>query len=86
VTIGFQVNCFVLVLCESDHGDYIRARKKLLPNKSVREIGMQIVKQSQSNLYSLKLTLLFCNEQKQLDENHQVVSVGGPEGIRVRDA
>ena len=25
------------------------------------------------------------NEQKQLDENHQVVYIGGPDGIRTRD-
>jgi len=33
---------------ESGHGDYTRNRKKLLPKKSVREIGRQIVKQRQS--------------------------------------
>jgi len=44
VSIGFQVNCFVLVFSEFDSGDYMRDRKKLLLNKSVREIGRQIVK------------------------------------------
>ena len=29
---------------EAGHGDYTRNRKKLLPRKSVREIGKQIVK------------------------------------------
>jgi hypothetical protein len=48
VSIGFQVNCFVLVFSESDLGDYMRDRKKTLPNKSVREIGRQIIKQRQS--------------------------------------
>ena len=33
---------------ESGHGDYTRDRKKLLPKKSVREIGRQIIKQRQS--------------------------------------
>lgn len=33
---------------ESGHGDYTRDRKKLLPKKSVREIGRQIEKQRQS--------------------------------------
>ena len=33
---------------ESGHGDYTRDRKKLLPKKSVREIGKEIVKQRQS--------------------------------------
>ena len=33
---------------ESGHGDYTRNRKKLLPKKSVLEIGRQIVKQRQS--------------------------------------
>ena len=33
---------------ESGHGDYTRNRKKLLPKKSVREIGRQIIKQRQS--------------------------------------
>lgn len=28
---------------ESGHGDYTRNRKKLLPKKSVREIGIQIM-------------------------------------------
>jgi hypothetical protein len=32
---------------ESGHGDYTRNRKKLLPKKSVREIGKEIVKQRQ---------------------------------------
>jgi hypothetical protein len=32
---------------ESGHGDYTRNRKKLLPKKSVREIGKQIMKQRQ---------------------------------------
>jgi len=29
---------------EAGHGDYTRNRKKLLPKKSVREIGKQIMK------------------------------------------
>lgn len=33
---------------ESGHGDYTHNRKKLLPKKSVRDIGRQIVKQRQS--------------------------------------
>lgn len=33
---------------ESGHGDYTRDRKKVLPKKSVREIGRQIIKQRQS--------------------------------------
>ena len=33
---------------ESGQGDYTRDRKKLLPKKSVREIGRQIVRQHQS--------------------------------------
>jgi len=33
---------------ESGHGDYTRNRKKLLPKKSVRVIGQQIIKQRQS--------------------------------------
>jgi hypothetical protein len=33
---------------ESGHGDYTRDRKKVLPKKSVREIGKQIIKQRQS--------------------------------------
>lgn len=33
---------------ESGQGDYTRNRKKLLPKKSVREIGQQIIKQRQS--------------------------------------
>jgi hypothetical protein len=33
---------------ESGQGDYTRNRRKLLPKKSVREIGRQIVKQRQS--------------------------------------
>lgn len=33
---------------ESGHGDYTRNRKKLLPKKSVREIGRQIIKQRPS--------------------------------------
>lgn len=33
---------------ESGHGNYTRDRKELLPKKSVREIGRQIVKQHQS--------------------------------------
>ena len=32
---------------ESGYGDYTRNRKKLLPKKSVREIGRQIVKERQ---------------------------------------
>jgi hypothetical protein len=32
---------------ESCHGDYTRNRRKLLPKKSVREIGRQIIKQRQ---------------------------------------
>ena len=32
---------------ESGQGDYTRNRKKLLPKKSVREIGRQIMKQRQ---------------------------------------
>lgn len=33
---------------ESGHGDYTRDRRKLLPKKSVREIGKQIIKQRPS--------------------------------------
>lgn len=33
---------------ESGHGDYTRNRKKLLPKRSVREIGREIVKRRQS--------------------------------------
>ncbi len=33
---------------ESGHGDYTRDRKKVLPKKSVRAIGRQIIKQRQS--------------------------------------
>ena len=33
---------------EAGHGDYTRDRKKLLPKKSVREIGKQILKGRQS--------------------------------------
>lgn len=33
---------------EAGHGDYTRSCKKLLPKKSVRDIGRQIVKQRQS--------------------------------------
>ena len=33
---------------ESGHGDYTRNRKELLPEKSVREIGKQIMKQRHS--------------------------------------
>jgi hypothetical protein len=33
---------------ESGHGNYTRDRKKLLPKKTVREIGKQIIKQRQS--------------------------------------
>jgi len=33
---------------EAGHGNYTRNRKKLLPKKSVREIGKQIMKQRQS--------------------------------------
>jgi hypothetical protein len=33
---------------ESGHGDYTRNRKKLLPKKSVRTIGQQIISQRQS--------------------------------------
>ena len=33
---------------ESGRGDYPRNRKKLLPKKSVREIGKQIIKKRQS--------------------------------------
>jgi hypothetical protein len=33
---------------ESGHGDYTRNRRKLLPKKSVRDIGREIVKQRQS--------------------------------------
>jgi hypothetical protein len=33
---------------ESGHGDYTRSRRKLLPKKSVREIGRQIMKERQS--------------------------------------
>jgi len=33
---------------ESGHGDYTRDRKKVLPKKSVREIGRQIIKQRQA--------------------------------------
>jgi hypothetical protein len=33
---------------EAGQGDYTRNRRKLLPKKSVREIGRQIIKQRQS--------------------------------------
>jgi len=33
---------------ETGRGDYTRDRKKLLPKKSVREIGKEIMKQRQS--------------------------------------
>ena len=33
---------------ESGRGDYTRSRRKLLPKKSVREIGRQIMKERQS--------------------------------------
>ncbi|MBI5841156.1 MAG: hypothetical protein HZB19_13750 [Chloroflexi bacterium] len=33
---------------EPGHGDYTRDRKKLLPKKSVRELGRQIIGQRQS--------------------------------------
>lgn len=33
---------------ESGHGDYTSNRKKLLPKKSVREIGRQIIEEHQS--------------------------------------
>jgi hypothetical protein len=33
---------------ETGHGDYTRDRKKLLPKKSVREIGREIMKKRQS--------------------------------------
>ena len=33
---------------ETGQGDYTRDRKKLLPKKSVREIGKEIMKQRQS--------------------------------------
>lgn len=33
---------------ESGYGNYTRNRKKLLPKKSVREIGREIIKQRQS--------------------------------------
>ena len=33
---------------EAGQGDYTRNRKKMLPKKSVREIGKQIIKQRQS--------------------------------------
>lgn len=33
---------------ETGRGDYTRDRKKLLPKKSVREIGREIMKQRQS--------------------------------------
>jgi hypothetical protein len=33
---------------ESGHGDYTRNRRKLLPKKSVRDIGREIVKKRQS--------------------------------------
>ena len=33
---------------ETGHGDYTRDRKKLLPKKSVREIGREIMKRRQS--------------------------------------
>ena len=33
---------------ESGHGDYTQNRRKLLPKKSVRDIGREIVKQRQS--------------------------------------
>jgi hypothetical protein len=32
---------------ETGHGDYTRDRKKLLPKKSVREIGREIMKKRQ---------------------------------------
>jgi len=35
---------------ESGHGDYTRSRRKLLPKKSVREIGRQIMKERQSKV------------------------------------
>jgi hypothetical protein len=33
---------------EAGQGDYTRRRRKLLPKKSVRDIGRQIIKQRQS--------------------------------------
>jgi hypothetical protein len=33
---------------ETGHGDYTRNRKKLLPKKSVREIGREIMKKRQA--------------------------------------
>jgi hypothetical protein len=33
---------------EKGHGDYTRDRKKLLPKKSVREIGQQIMEERQA--------------------------------------
>lgn len=33
---------------ESGHGDYTRERRKILPKKSVREIGKEIMKKRQS--------------------------------------
>jgi hypothetical protein len=33
---------------ETGHGDYSRDRKKILPKKSVREIGAEIIKGRQS--------------------------------------
>ncbi len=33
---------------ESGHGDYTRNRRKLLPKKTVHEIGKEIIKQRQS--------------------------------------
>ena len=33
---------------ESGYGNYTRNRKKLLPKKSIREIGREIIKQRQS--------------------------------------
>ena len=40
---------------ESGQGDYTRNRKKLLPKKSVRELGKQIIKQRQSKTSSKDL-------------------------------
>lgn len=34
---------------ETGHGDYTRDRKKLLPKKSVREIGREMIKKRQAN-------------------------------------
>jgi hypothetical protein len=47
---------------ESGRGDYTRNRKKLLPGKSVCEIGKQIIKKRQSNRL-LASNLHLCKSQ-----------------------